>query len=82
MPTNLVLMFNPTLSPCHGLKQSCRVGGHPTRSGVNTLDCVLATVIISQDRITAGHAFRHRNRHEATKAYENSEESNTPVLDM
>ena len=37
MPTNLVLMFNPTLSPCHGPKKTCGVGGHPTRSGVNNI---------------------------------------------
>ena len=33
--TNPVLMFNTTLSPCHGPKKPCGVGGHPTRSGVN-----------------------------------------------
>ena len=37
MPTNLVLMFNPTLSPCHGPKTTCGVGGHPTRSRVNNI---------------------------------------------
>ena len=30
-----VLMFNTTLSPCHGPKKTCGVGGHPTRCGVN-----------------------------------------------
>ena len=25
------------LSPCHGPKKTCGVGGHPTRSGVNNL---------------------------------------------
>ena len=25
------------LSPCHGPKKTCGVGGHPTRSGVNTV---------------------------------------------
>ena len=40
MPTNPVLMFNTTLSPCHRPKKTCGVGGHPTRSGVNNLQQV------------------------------------------
>ena len=31
------------LSPCHGPKKTCGVGGHPTRSGVNTSGRQLAT---------------------------------------
>ena len=43
------------LSPCHRPKKTCGVGGHPTRSGLNILLCLLFGALESSEACQVEH---------------------------
>ena len=57
------------LSPCHGPKKTCGVGGHPTRSGVNNSQNMDMYRVSTKYKIKNGKHPTPRNKIEVQSIY-------------